>query len=476
MILTVTLFVALAFSSNCDPSEEGAGPFKFVGTVMPQGNYRIFVRTLPAEEMEKIMRTYDYQIDQSKNAWHSHELNSDLKWKKVNFENTFGVLGDGTITDGTKFEIKLDWKKRHDPYLKREFDPIYVQIYAVKDSKKTSLMERMLFNPSSEVEYEFIYGTPRDQIGVKKFLLGHIPNPENMEQYVMFHKYSFSNGMYQVVDTDGNFAIEFASDKQAPQEFYLSFYEAKKLQNIKANVFTIKDPSTFLNDANELEVKIDFLNGKWFPVETEKPKSKAAKGTKAFKLSGIIENLPKIDGREVDGIEVKLFTSDPLAGDGSSSSDRIPSKDKLKFNFELSELDIQIGDIEANAGTNSIDSNKSTTIDERLLQKKIGPIYLMVTPLESPSTKVLLRTQKWTYPTLTQMVQNGEDLSRYHYKFCTKEEAEKGDFALRGEKEKMVNLYTAYLKRTERAYLIPDEIYVYKLSLQMVHIKPLGTN
>ncbi|KAI3408416.1 hypothetical protein GPALN_010342 [Globodera pallida] len=115
------------------------------------------------------MRTYDDQIAQSRQAWNAHELISDLKSKKFNIENGFGVLGDGTITDGTKFEIKLDWKKAHDAYFMRKFDPIYVQIYAVNEPLKTSLVERILINPSSEVEYEFIYGTPRDQIGVKLF-------------------------------------------------------------------------------------------------------------------------------------------------------------------------------------------------------------------------------------------------------------------------------------------------------------------
>uniref|UniRef100_A0A914IER2 Lipoprotein n=1 Tax=Globodera rostochiensis TaxID=31243 RepID=A0A914IER2_GLORO len=241
MILTFTLFVALAFSSNCDPSEEGGGPFKFVGTVLPQGNYRIFVRTLPSKEMEEILRTYDNHIDKSRQEWNALELISDLKWKKVNFENAFGVLGDGTITDGTKFEIQLDWKKRHDPYLEREFDPIYVQIYAVKESKKTSLMERILFNPSSEVEYEFIYGTPRDQIGVKKFLLGHFPkSTKNMQTYVSIQPHMNSNGIYQVADMDGNFEFVFDKAGTPPKEFKLSVYQVRQLRNTDSPLFTQK--------------------------------------------------------------------------------------------------------------------------------------------------------------------------------------------------------------------------------------------
>uniref|UniRef100_A0A183CF13 Lipoprotein n=1 Tax=Globodera pallida TaxID=36090 RepID=A0A183CF13_GLOPA len=458
MILTVTLFVALAFSSNCDPSEEGDGTFKFVGTVLPRGNYRIFVRTLPSKEMEAIMQSYDNQIVESKKAWNAHKLISDLKWSRFNDENAYGVLGDGTITDGTKFEIQLDWKKAHDPYLERESDPIFVQIYAVKESKKTSLVERILFNLSSEVEYEFIYGTPRDQIGVQKFLLGHIPNgTANMEKYVSFQSRFFINRMYQVVDTDGNFAIEFAKDGTPLQEFYLSFYKASKMQNknpkVEAKVFTIEDPST-----------------------------------------GSIENLPKIDGREVKEIEVKLFTTYPMTGGGSSSSDRIPleTSNGRYFNFELSESDIQIFDIDANADTKSIDSKKATTLYQKLLPKneiktamKIGPIYLMVKPLNfAPPEKIELFTQKFPYPTLTQMVDNGEDMSRYRYKFG-KYEAKNDEFALGGEKEKMVSLYQAYLERTNiklqkessPIYKIPDEIDVYKLSLQMVHMKkPLKKN
>uniref|UniRef100_A0A183CHH2 Lipoprotein n=1 Tax=Globodera pallida TaxID=36090 RepID=A0A183CHH2_GLOPA len=242
MILIVTLFVALAFSSNCDPSEEGGdGTFKFVGTVLPRGNYRIFVRTLPSKEMEKIIRLYDSQIVESKKAWNALELISDLKWKKFNFENAFGVLGDGTITDGTKFEIKLDWKKAHDPDLARESDPIYVQIYAVKESKKTSLVERILFNPSPEVEYEFIYGTPRDQIGVKKFFLGHFPHgTKNMETYVNIQPYANSNGIYQIADKDGNFEFVFAKDVTPPKEFKLLVYQVRQLRNTDVPLFTQK--------------------------------------------------------------------------------------------------------------------------------------------------------------------------------------------------------------------------------------------
>uniref|UniRef100_A0A183BVZ1 Helicase ATP-binding domain-containing protein n=1 Tax=Globodera pallida TaxID=36090 RepID=A0A183BVZ1_GLOPA len=97
----------------------------------------------------------------------------------------------------------------------------------------------------------------------------------------------------------------------------------------------------------------------------------------------------------------------------------------------------------------------------------------MVTPLDCASTKVLLFTQRLTYPTLTQMVENGEDMSRYRYKFG-KNEAGNDEFGLGEAKEKMVNLYPAYLKKTARAYLIPDEIGAYKLSLQMLAIDPFG--
>uniref|UniRef100_A0A183BZ67 Ovostatin n=1 Tax=Globodera pallida TaxID=36090 RepID=A0A183BZ67_GLOPA len=477
------------------------------GTVQPSGNYHIFVRTVPSTEVTHILQSYDDKICSVENeiikknaAWMKYKIIPELREERFKAEYAYGVLGNGTITDGTKFEIKLDWKKAHDAYFMRKFDPIYVQIYAVNEPLKTSLVERILINPSPEVEYEFIYGTPRDQIGVQKFLLGQIQNgTENMEKYaVKVHSANrtvdqINNAQMVETDTDGKFEIEFASDKQAPQEFYLSFYEASKIENknpteVKPKVLRIDDPTILLMFGNEINVNIDFQTGKWTTVKRQSDAEMKFKAQNIWEIRGLIENVPEFDGCKATKIEVALFSSDPrnysmnTAGPSASSSSSSTTQEPLK-NVVATESETINGsyifsiDGVQTADLSSIETKKSALFGLRTKSlKKLGTIYVMLTPTEFvPSGKGQLFQHKLTYPTLTQMVEHGGEMAQCRYKFGKNgTETDNGEIAMGTEKEKMAELYQAYLERAKKSSTeIRDEIDAFKVSLQMVHMKPM---
>uniref|UniRef100_A0A914ICK7 Uncharacterized protein n=1 Tax=Globodera rostochiensis TaxID=31243 RepID=A0A914ICK7_GLORO len=505
LVLTQFLFISFILLCNCDPPPPPTVPFFLEGTVQPSGNYHIFVRTVPSTEVTRILQSYDDKICSVENeiikknaAWMKYKIIPELREDRFKAEYAYGVLGDGTIMDGTKFEIKLDWKRAHDAYFMRKFDPIYVQIYAVNEPLKTSLVERMLFNPSSEVEYEFIYGTLRDQIGVKKYLLGHIPNgTENMEKYaVKVHSTNRTvdqiNDVQMVeTDTEGNFAIDFASDKQAPEEFYLSFYEASKMQNqnraeVKPKVLRIDDPTILLMFGNEINVKIDFLTGNWTTVKRQSVAEMKFKAQNIWEIRGLIENVPEFDGFKATKIEVALFSTDPCnysinaAGPSAICSSSSTTQEALKKVVATESETISgsyIFSIDGvqTADLRSIETKKSALFGLRTKSlKKLGTIYVMLTPTEFvPSETGQLFQHKLTYPTLTQMVEHGGEMAaQCRYKFGT--ETDNGQIAMGTEKSKMADLYQAYLERAKKSPTeIRDEIDAFKVSLQMVHMKPM---
>uniref|UniRef100_A0A183C269 SH3 domain-containing protein n=1 Tax=Globodera pallida TaxID=36090 RepID=A0A183C269_GLOPA len=471
LVLTPFLFISFILLCNCDPPPPPTIPFFLEGTVQPSGNYHIFVRTVPSTEVKRILQSYDDKISSVENeiikknaAWMKYKIIPELREERFKAEYAYGVLGDGTITDGTKFEIKLDWKKAHDAYFMRKFDPIYVQIYAVNEPLKTSLVERILINPSSEVEYEFIYGTPRDQIGVQKFLLGHIQNgTENMEKYaVKVHSANrtvdqINNDQMVEIDTDGNFAIEFASDKQVPQEFYLSFYEASKMENknpaeVTSKVLKIDDPTILLMFGNEINVNIDFLTGNWTTVKRQSDAEMKFKAQNIWEIRGLIENVPEFDGFKATKIEVALFSTDPrnysmnTAGPSTSSSSSSTTQEPLKKVVATESETINgsyIFSIDGvqTADLSSIKTKKSALFGLRTKSlKKLGTIYVMLTPTEFvPSEKGQLFQHKLTYPTLTQkMDEHGGEMAQCRYKFGKNgTETDNGEIAMGTEKAKV---------------------------------------
>ncbi|KAI3408540.1 hypothetical protein GPALN_010154 [Globodera pallida] len=82
MNLLTLMFLTVLYYCN-----HSTDAFTLKGAVLPQGNYRIFVRTVPATEVKDINNNF--------NALKTLEKDSDE------------LLGNGTIANGTKFEIDL---------------------------------------------------------------------------------------------------------------------------------------------------------------------------------------------------------------------------------------------------------------------------------------------------------------------------------------------------------------------------------
>ncbi|KAI3408516.1 hypothetical protein GPALN_010136 [Globodera pallida] len=190
ILLTSFWLISQAFLSDCNPTD----PFILKGTVAPTGNYHIYVRTVSSAYLSAILRSYDKEISNVKASvnkarmWHSDIPN--LLKQRFDAETSFELLGQSEIVNDSKFEIQLDWTKVHNAYFDRKKHPIYVQIYTKNNSAETSLMERILIDPSPMIEYKFLYGEPRNQSGVQKLLLGHVPiGSKKAENYkVKIHK------------------------------------------------------------------------------------------------------------------------------------------------------------------------------------------------------------------------------------------------------------------------------------------------
>uniref|UniRef100_A0A914IEM5 Uncharacterized protein n=1 Tax=Globodera rostochiensis TaxID=31243 RepID=A0A914IEM5_GLORO len=149
ILLTSFWLISQAFLSDCSSPTD---PFILKGTVVPAGNYHIYVRTVSSAYLSAILRSYDKEIGEVKatvnNArmWHSDLPN--LVNQRFDAETSFALLGQSEIVNGSKFEIHLDWPKGHNAYFDRKKHPIYVQIYTKNKPTETSLMERILIDPS----------------------------------------------------------------------------------------------------------------------------------------------------------------------------------------------------------------------------------------------------------------------------------------------------------------------------------------
>uniref|UniRef100_A0A914IB38 Uncharacterized protein n=1 Tax=Globodera rostochiensis TaxID=31243 RepID=A0A914IB38_GLORO len=436
ILLTSFWLISQAFLSDCSSPTD---PFILKGTVVPAGNYHIYVRTVSSAYLSAILRSYDKEIGEVKatvnNArmWHSDLPN--LVNQRFDAETSFALLGQSEIVNGSKFEIHLDWPKGHNAYFDRKKHPIYVQIYTKNKPTETSLMERILIDPSPVKIH-------KDN--------NPLANP--------------INDLLANTDADGNFVLKFGSNIQLPENCYLSFYDPVRLgnsPNVKPKIFTAQleyDIKYFRT------VEIDFLNNFCSTESSERPFHNVVYGEM------IIRNLPEFEGRQVTKIEVK------------SSSIGIYEKQPFI--------------IEAQKGT---DKSKNIFITNTYQDLRFP---LTVTPIEfEPAEKYPLFQHKLTYPTLAStsicyenmkaLIQfeesDGEKAPCWRYNF--EQGLENDGIGMGEEKAKMIDLYKTYLKERSditNAEHIQDirsnaedirvNIDAYALSLQMVDMKKIGNN
>uniref|UniRef100_A0A183BZ61 VWFD domain-containing protein n=1 Tax=Globodera pallida TaxID=36090 RepID=A0A183BZ61_GLOPA len=278
-------------------------------------------------------------------------------------------------------------------------------------------MERILFNPKENIDYEFIYGVPINQNGVQKYLLGHIPINKKDKCTV---KLLGSNDSVVEIDTNGNFEIElkfkqplvYEADRLSQKNYYLDFESSLKVEPLNPKLFTIEDPNLLLISGNTIGVQIHFMESR---IETEINRSvlcssEMKKDQKnVIIIRGNVVNLPDIDCAWK--IKVELFKSEPRANSSQQLS-LITSPKPKKFQHIL------------------------------------------------------------TYPTLAP--KSNEPDNSYRYNFGKIDYSES---AMAKEKESMVKLYNAYLNiaKAKSTYnmvnSVVENVVAYKLSLQMVRMR-----